>query len=151
MAYSEIQLFHSVPLTEIHAVLKEGLTASSAFDDLDLDMRQGVVFCWLFQEHDKMWGKNPDHIYLEVTVDQIRCRVAEMDFASIAMMYRQGSGGKPVNLEAARLLAKLYQVTSVPLSEYQEGMLWTPEVLVKGDIEPGCVRQAQALSDQQEG
>ena len=151
VAHSEVQLFHSVPLTEVDAVLKEGLAASSAFDDLDLDMRQGVVFCWLCQEHDKMWGKNPDYVYLGVTVDQDRCRVAEMDFASIAMMYRQGSGGKPVNIEAARLLAELYQVTSVPLSEYQEGMLWTPEVLVKGDIEPGCVRQAQALSDQQEG
>jgi len=145
MAHSEVQLFHSIPRTDIDAVLREGVKASSAFDDLDLDLRQGVVFCWLCKEHDEMWGKNPDYVYLEVAVDQDRCRVAEMDFASISMMYRQGSGGKPVHLEAARLQAELYQVTSVPLSEYREGMFWTLEVLVKGDIEPACIRLAHAF------
>ena len=75
-----------------------------------------------------------------MTVDQDRCRVAEMDFAGIAMMYLQGSGGKPRNEEAARLLADVYRVTSVPLSDYTEGMFWTPEVLVKGDIDPDCIK-----------
>ena len=56
------------------------------------------------------------------------------------MMYRQGSGGKPKNEKAARLLAEVYQVTSVPLSDYIEGMFWTPEVLVKGDIAPDCIK-----------
>ena len=42
--------------------------------------------------------------------------------------------------EAARLFAEAYRVTSVPLAEYVEGMFSTPEVLVKGDVGPECIR-----------
>jgi len=62
-----------------------------------------------------------------------------MNFASIAMIYRQGSGGKPKNEEAALLLAELYRITSVPLSDHALGMFWTSEVLVKGDLDPDCI------------
>lgn len=136
MTSEKVRLLHSVPRANLESTLKEGLVASSAFDDLGLEMRRGVIYCWLRPEDDKMWGKNPDYAYLEVTVESFRCRVAEMDFASIALMYLQGQSGKPKNPEAAALLARLYEVTSVPLSEYCEGTLWTPEVLVKGDIPP---------------
>jgi len=136
MTAEKVKLLHSVPRANLESVLKEGLKASSSFDDFGLEMRRGVIYCWLHPEDDKMWGKNPDYAYLEVTVEPSRCRVAEMDFASIALMYLQGQNGKPKNPEAVALLAKLYEVTSVSLSEYREGILWTPEVLVKGDISP---------------
>jgi hypothetical protein len=55
-------------------------------------------------------------------------------------MYLQGQGGKPINPEASRLLAELYEATAVPLTEYRPGMFWTPEVLVKGDIGPESIR-----------
>jgi predicted RNA-binding protein (virulence factor B family) len=136
----QIRLLHSTHKSNIDQMLRNGLKATSSFDDLDLEMRRGVVYCWLKKEHDKMWGQRADYVYVQVTVDKNRCRVADMDFISIAMMYLQGSKGKPKNEEAAQLLADLYRITSVPLSEYTEGMFWTPEVLVKGDIDPDCIR-----------
>ena len=136
MAVAIVRLLHSVPRSKIQSVLREGLKASSAFDDLGLEMRCGVVYCWWCQEDDKMWGRNSAYAYLEIAIDSSRCCVAEMDFASIALMYLQGQGGRSKNAEAAALLARLYEVTSVPLNEYREGMFSTPEVLVKGDISP---------------
>jgi hypothetical protein len=136
----QIRLLHSTHKSNIDQMLRNGLKATSSFDDLDLEMRRGVVYCWLKKEHDKMWGQRADYVYVQVTVDKNRCRVADMDFISIAMMYLQGSKGKPKNEEAAQLLGDLYRITSVPLSEYTEGMFWTPEVLVKGDIDPDYIR-----------
>jgi len=137
-----VRLLHSVHRSRIDQVLSEGLKAASEFDDLGLEMRRGVVYCWLRREDDRMsqGGQRADYVYVEVTADEERCRVAEMDFASVAMMYLQGSGGKPRNEVAARLLAEVYRVTSVPLADHTEGTFWTPEVLVKGDIAPGCIR-----------
>jgi len=133
-----VALPRSIHKSKIDEVLRNGLKAVSEYDDLGLEMRRGVVYCWLRKEDDKLssGGQRADYVYVEVTVDQDRCRVAEMDFAGIAMMYLQGSGGKPRNEEAARLLADAYRVTSLPLSDYTEGMFWTPKVLVKGDIDP---------------
>ncbi|MEW6752916.1 MAG: hypothetical protein AB1505_18345 [Candidatus Latescibacterota bacterium] len=133
-AADAVTLVHSAPRAQLEQILQSGLKARSTFGDLGLEMRRGVVFCWLRPEHDKMWGASPDHAHLRITVDAWRCRVAEMDFASIALMYLQGQGGKPRHPEAAALLARLYELTSVPLSQYREGMFWTPEVLVQGDI-----------------
>ena len=136
----QVSLLHSIHKSNVDQVLRNGLKATSSFDDLGLEMRRGVVYCWLKKEHDKMRGQRAGYGYVQVTVDKSRCRVADMDFISIAMMYLQGSKGKPKNEEAAQLLADLYRVTSVPLSEYTEGMFWTPEVLVKGDIDPDYIR-----------
>lgn len=141
----QVRLLHSVHKSKIDEVLKNGLKAASEFDDLGLEMRCGVVYCWLRKEDDKMWGKRADCVYVEVTVDEDRCQVAEMDFASIAMMYLQGSDSKPKNEEAARLLAEVYRVTSVPLSDYTEGLFSTPEVLVKGDIDVDCVKLIESI------
>ena len=135
-----VRLLHSVHESNIDSVLENGLKATSSFDDLSLEIRRGVVYCWLRKEDDKMWGKRTNHVYVEVLVDEGRCRVAEMDFASIAMMYLQGSGGRPRNEEAAHLLAEVYRVTSVPISDYTQGMFSTPEVLVKGDIDPHSIK-----------
>lgn len=37
------------------------------------------------------------------------------------------------------MLAELYRITSVPLSDHALGMFWTSEVLVKGDLDPDCI------------
>jgi len=134
MASEPATLIHSVPLEELPNVVRGGLQARSFFDDLGVEMRRGCVYCWLRREDDRLWGANPAYAHVRVTVDTSRCRVAEMDFASIALMYLQGQGGRPKNAEAVSLLAKLYELTSVPLAEYHEGMFSTPEVLVLGDI-----------------
>ena len=136
MTGDRVTLFHSVPRTKLALIAGEGLIASSGFDDLELEIRRGVVFCWLRPEDDKMWGANPEYTQVQATVDVCRCRVADMDFSSIALMYLQGQGGRPRNTQAAALAAKLHDVTSVPLSNYRDGMFCTPEVLVKGDIVP---------------
>ena len=141
----QVKLLHSVHKFMVENILKRGLKAASEYDDLELQMRFGVVYCWLRKEHDKLssGGQRADYVYVEVSVDEDRCRVADMDFASIAMMYRQGSRGKPKNEEAARLLAEVYRVTSVPLSDYTERMFGTPEVLVAGDIESDCITRIE--------
>ena len=136
----QVRLLHSVHKSKIDEVLKHGLKAVSEFDDLGSEMRRGIVYCWLQKEDDKMWEQQADYVYVEAVVDGNRCRIAEMDFASIAMMYLQGSGGRPRNEEAGYLLAKVYRITSVPLSEYTERMFSTPEVLVKGDIGPESIK-----------
>ena len=130
----DVHLLHSVPRAKLPDVLRQGLKASSRFDDLGLALRRGVVYCWLSAEHDKMWGRDPAYVYVEVSVDPARCRVADMEFSSMALMYREGQGDKPKNRRAADLLARLYEETSIALDEYSDGMFWTPEVLVRGDI-----------------
>jgi hypothetical protein len=131
-----IRLLHAVPRAKLASVMQEGLRATSAFDDLGLELRRGVVYCWLRREDDKMWGRNAEYTYIQVTVERSRCQVADMEFSSLALMYLQGQGGKPRHAEAAKLLAQLYEVTTVPLREYREGMFFTPEVLVRGNIAP---------------
>ena len=131
-----VTLLHSLPRSSVEQVRRQGLRPTSGYDDLGLDMRRGVVYCWLTREHDKIYGKSADRVHIGVTVDRSRCRVADMEFSSIALMYLQGQGGKPQNAEAARLLANLYEMTSVLLSEYRDGMFCTPEVLVQGEIRP---------------
>ncbi len=144
MRVDQITLVHSLPESILDSVLKEGLRAKSAFDTLGLQMREDVVYCWLCREDDKMWGKRPSYVYMEITVDRSRCRVAEMDFASIAMMYQHGQGGKSQNKEVASLLARAYELTSMPLADYHQGIFWTPEVLVKGDIVPDQIKIVRA-------
>ena len=137
-----VRLMHSVHRSTLPQVLEAGLRAGSEYPDLGLEMRRGVVYCWLRQEDDKLssHGQRGDSVYAEVTVDADRCTVAEMEFSSLAIMYLQGSGGRPKNPEASRLLAAAYRVTAVPLSQYAPQMFCTPEVLVKGDVAPEQIR-----------
>lgn len=134
-----IHLVHATKQATLPQILNEGLRASSSFDDLSLDMRRGVVYCWLCVDDDKMHKDDAGFVYVEVAVEPGRCVVADMEWSSMALMYRQGQA-KPVNDEAARLLAELYRVTSTPWTLYRPGMFWTPEVLVKGDISPNAIR-----------
>jgi len=137
-----VRLFHSVPTAVLPQVLAQGLRATSEFPDFDLVLRKGVVYCWLRPEDEKMssGGQRPDHVYVEVEVEEDRCVVADMEWISLAITYAKGFGGRPKNAEAAKLLARLYEVTAVPLSQYVSGMFFTPEVLVRGDIGPGLIR-----------
>lgn len=57
-------------------------------------------------------------------------------------------GGKTRNSEVASLLARAYDLTSVPLRTYRPGMFWTPEVLVTGDIGPAYVRTVPESAQQ---
>ena len=68
-----------------------------------------------------------------------------MDYISFAMMYKYGGakyGGAniPVNETASDLFVKLYETTAIPLSQYKNGNLFSPEVLIKGDISPDNIR-----------
>ena len=138
----QIRLIHTIHKSKVEQALKVGLQAVSTYDDLNLDMRCGVIYCWLRKEDDKMsqGSQRPDFVCLEVMVEKERCIVADMEWSSLAMMYKQGAK-KPQNMEASRLLAELYRVTAVPLSEYTNGTFFTPEVLVKGDISPESIRE----------
>ncbi len=139
----QVKLVHAADESVAGTIPEAGLKAMSAFDDLDLEMRRCVVFCWLRKDDDKLSSaeRQEHRAYFEVSVHEDRCRVADMDLASVAMMYRQGTR-KPKNADqAARLLADAYRITSVPLAEYESGMFWTPEVLVRGDIGPECIRR----------
>ena len=136
----QVVLYHKAPRVDLDEILRVGLLSRSGFDDLDIEMRRGVVFCWHKTEDDKMWGNDPERVYLEVTGDSERCRVAEMDLAGVAMMYRQSLKQPPNAAQAARLLAEVYEITSVALSEYVPGMFFSPEVLVAGAIEPSSIR-----------
>jgi hypothetical protein len=104
----QVRLLHSTHRSTLAHVLQAGLRASSSFDDLGLDMRRGVLYCWLRIEDDKMsfGGQRSDYVYLEVTADEDRCMVADMEWSSMSLMYKQGQR-VPQNLEAARLVAEL--------------------------------------------
>lgn len=70
-------------------------------------------------------------VCLKITVEEDRCTVAEMDFISLAIMYRYGGaecGRKniPVNPKDSVLPAGLYSVTVLPASRYQ--IFFTPGV-----------------------
>ena len=138
----QVRLIHSLHQSKLQEALQSGLRAGSDYDDLGLDIRQNTVYCWLRKEDDKLSsnGQKPEHVYLEITVDEDRCTVAEMDFASLALMYRQGQRGKPKDERVAALFGDIYRLTSVPLCDYKPGVFWSPEVLVKGEVEPECIR-----------
>ena len=134
----QVKLIHSAHEAQLDDVLANGLRAESKFQDFGLEMRLGVVFCWLQAEDDKLhWT---DGVYLEVTVDQDRCLVADMEFISLAITYSRGFRARPANPEAAQLFAEIYRVTAVPLERYEQGMFSSPEVLVQGDIASDCIR-----------
>ena len=145
MMGKRMKLIHSVHEAQLDDVLANGLRAESKFPDFGLEMRQGVIYCWLQAEDDKLhW---PDGVYLEVTVDQDRCLIADMEFISLAITYSRGFGARPANPEAARLFSEVYRVTSMPLDRYEQGMFFSPEVLVQGDIAPDCIRVIESKAN----
>lgn len=144
----QVQLVHSIHKARVEEALRSGLKAESDFDDLGVDIRRNAVYCWLETSDDKLsaGGQKPDHVYLQATVDESRCVVADMEFSSLALMYRHGQGGRPKDDRVSALFAESYRLTAVGLSAYAPGMFFTPEVLVQGDIGPECVRLLEDLS-----
>ena len=137
-----VKLYHYTKKANLESILREGLDPTSRYESFST-IRENVVYCWLSPEDQTIF--NDDEICLEVCVDEARCTVANMDFVSMAMMYKYGGakyGGMniPVNPEAAALFAKLYEVTSAPISACEKDNFFTPEVLVKGKIAPENIK-----------
>jgi len=119
------------------SILKKGLKASTKYE-LFTPIRENVVFCWLKGEDNKLLSDT--QICFKVDVDAERCLVADMDYISMAMMYKYNPEGggiarKPVNPRAETLFVQIYEATAVKPCDYYDGMHFSPEVLVKGDIQ----------------
>ena len=137
-----ITLYHYTNKNNVHKILHEGLIPLSQYEYFT-DLRKDVNYCWLSPDDQKI--SSNDDVCLELSVEEDKCIVAEMDYISFAMMYKYGGkkfGGKniPVNQEASDLFIKLYKITSQPISNYEKDHYFTPEVLVKGTIQPENIK-----------
>lgn len=137
-----VTLYHYTDKSNIYKILLEGLTPISRYENFT-DLRKNVIYCWLSPEDQKIFSD--DNICLEVFAREENCLVAEMDYISFAMMYKYGGkkyGGQnlPVNTEASNLFVRLYEVTALPITDYEKGNFFTPEVLVKGAIKPENIK-----------
>ncbi len=137
-----VKLYHYTKKENLDRILKEGLLPTSRYETFT-KLRENVVYCWLSPDDQKLFHE--DEVCLELCVSEDRCIVAEMDYISLAMMYQYGgakNGGKniPVNKEASDLFIKLYETTSALISQCERDNYFTPEVLVKGKIEPEAVQ-----------
>ncbi len=135
-------VYHYTEKSNLDSIMKNGLSTTSRYESFT-ELRKNVVFCWLSPTDNKIFSDNT--ICLEVIVDEKDCIVASMDYISFAMMYKYGGakhGGIniPVNETASDLFVKLYETTAIPLSQYKDGNLLSPEVLVKGSISPENIR-----------
>ncbi|MCL2407559.1 MAG: hypothetical protein FWC95_06480 [Defluviitaleaceae bacterium] len=132
-----MELFHYTDVANKESVLKNGLKATTKYE-IFTPIRENVVFCWLKKEDNKIFDSS--RICFRVNVSDDRCLIADMDYISIAMMYKYNTQGegmvkKPVNKNAEALLVQLYEVTAVKYCDYYDGIHFSPEVLVKGDIQ----------------
>ena len=132
-----LELFHFTDIANVDSILKTGLKASTRYE-MFTPIRENVVFCWLRKEDNKLMKDN--QVCFKINVDAGRCLVADMDYVSMAMMYKYNPKGagiakKPVNPEAEKLFVQVYEATAVKPCDYYDGMHFSPEVLVKGDIQ----------------
>lgn len=136
-----VTLYHYTSKENVQQILDKGLIPLSNYESFT-ELRKEVIFCWLSPKDQKIFAD--DAVCLEITVEEDRCMVAEMDYISLSMMYKYGGvkfGGKnlPINPEASTLFARLYEITAVPLSTYDDNF-FTPEVLVKGAIRAESIK-----------
>ena len=137
-----MKVYHYTDKANLDSIMTQGLITTSSYESFT-HLRKDVVFCWLSPSDNKILSD--DKICLEITVDENDCIVASMDYISFAMMYKYGGakyGGMniPINETASVLFVKLYETTAIPLSQYKDGNLFSPEVLVKGNITPENIR-----------
>ena len=137
-----VKLYHYTSKDNLDGIMNVGLVPTSKYEKFSR-LRDDVVFCWLSPNDQKIFDENS--ICLEVSVDERLCTVAEMDYISFAMMYKYGGkkyGGKniPINLEASKLFIKLYETTANNILQFEKDWYFTPEVLVKGKIEPSKIK-----------
>ncbi len=135
-------VYHYTEKSNLENIMKNGLLANSRYETFT-ELRKNVVFCWLSPSDNKLFSD--DTICLEVTVNAEDCVVTSMDYISFAMMYKYGgkkNGGMnlPKNDTASELFVRLYEATAIPLADYEEGNLFSPEVLVKGNISACNIR-----------
>ena len=133
-----VKLYHYTKKSNLESIMNEGLSPASRYESFS-NLRENVVYCWLSPDDQKIFSS--DDVCLEISVDEQLCVVADMDYISLAMMYKYGGskyGGKniPKNLEASDLCVKLYEATSTSILNCNKDNYFTPEVLVKGKIEP---------------
>ena len=132
-----MELFHFTDIANKDNILKNGIKASTKYE-IFTPIRENAVFCWLNKKDNKLINDN--QICFKIDVDTDRCLIADMDYISMAMMYKynpkgEGIAKKPVNPKAENLFVQLYEVTAVKPCDYYDGMHFSPEVLVKGDIQ----------------
>jgi len=132
-----LEVFHFTDRANIDSILEDGLKASTKYE-VFTPIRENVVFCWLKKEDNKILRDN--QVCFRIHVDAGRCFIADMDYVSMAMMYKynpegEGIAKKPVNPEAEKLFVQIYEATAVKPCDYYDGMHFSPEVLVKGDIQ----------------
>ena len=137
-----MKVYHYTDKVNLDSIMHSGLKTTSKYESFT-ELRKDVVFCWLSPSDNKIFSD--DTICLEITVDENDCIVASMDYISFAMMYKYGGekyGGMniPVNERASELFVKLYETTAIPLSQYKDGNLLSPEVLVRGNISPESIQ-----------
>jgi hypothetical protein len=126
-------LYHYTKLANKDNIVKYGLKAFSKYEVLS-PVRENVVYCWISPTDNKI--VQDDQICVKINVSDDRCYVAEMDYISMAIMYKNGEMNKPKNNEVANLFIQIYELTAIPLRSYKDKVFFTPEVLVKGDILP---------------
>lgn len=141
-----VKLYHYTNDANVEKILEEGLVPVSKYERFS-KLRENVVFCWISPQDQKLFDNSA--VCLEVEVEEERCIVADMDYISMAMMHKYGGkqyGAKniPVNTDAAELFVKIYETTAKAFSECEKDNFFTPEVLVKGRIDPERIRIYQA-------
>lgn len=139
----KVKLFHFIEKDKLKDVLQNGLKPEKPAYVLDSEIRKKpAVFCYL-QPEDDLWGlgESDNYVLLQVWVDPRLCTVA--DQALFFEGWRWMNGGNPAqqNREKAIEFVKEYDQQALPLKIYRQGMLKSPEVLVRGTIPPGEIRE----------
>lgn len=135
-----IKLYHFTEERNVAGILKNGLIPRSRYETFS-PIREGVVFCWLSPNDNKLSINNP--VCFEVNVNENLCMIADMEYVSLAMMYKYG-GEKygvlktPINNKASDLFIKIYEITATTINKYNN-YFFTPEILVKGKISPNDI------------
>lgn len=140
-----MKLYHYTKQKNIESILKTGLKAHSNYKNMNADLRLKVLYAWLFPEHDVMgYSNDDDYVLLELEVDEARCIVANMDYISAAYVNSKvgNDGGKELSI----MMTNEYEESSVLPKDYINGLFRTPEVIVKGDIQPPEIRIVKKTS-----
>ena len=133
--------YHFTNKDNLNQILKEGLYALSGYNSLESKIRRESIYAWLIAEHDTMgYLENKNFVCLEIRTDYEKCIIANMDMISAAFVNFIGAGGQIKNIDLSKKLVKLYDNSTIKLSEYVNGLFRTPEVIIKEYISPEYIR-----------
>ena len=82
-----MELYHFTNIENKESILANGIKAFSKYEIFS-SIRKNVVYCWMKKEDNKIPVKN--QICFKVSIDEGRCLIADMDYVSMAMMYKHG-------------------------------------------------------------